>query len=406
MIRTDILIIGAGPAGIAAAQGASARGAKVLVLERLDFPGGRATASAVGTICGTFFRGEELRFGMNGFPRTFTEELMRANRKSPVKFSENLWFIPCHPNDFEKVALNYLSGSNLTVMYNAEVRELKLNGDLITEVLASAEDDILRIQAKEIIDCSGNGVSVALTGHRTEGSIGKQASAIVFRLDNVKFDDEFAMRHVLIKHISKGIDQEQIPASFNLLSIVPSSLENNRVLMKLGLPADSLGNEEQTRKHIHQLQRFLAASISSLEDSEIGWIAKETGRRDGLRPLGRKTLSDNDVLDCIKSDDSICNGLWPVEFWEPGNPRVKMTYFPENDHYSIPEGCLISADFSNLLFAGKLISSTDLAIASARVIGTCLGTGYAAGLIASGRVEGLDREKIIARIRREILQYN
>jgi len=406
LIRTDILIIGAGPAGIAAAQGASARGAKVLVLERLDFPGGRATASAVGTICGTFFRGEELRFGMNGFPRTFTEELMRANRKSPVKFSENLWFIPCHPNDFEKVALNYLSGSNLTVMYNAEVRELKLNGDLITEVLASAEDDILRIQAKEIIDCSGNGVSVALTGHRTEGSIGKQASAIVFRLDNVKFDDEFAMRHVLIKHISKGIDQEQIPASFNLLSIVPSSLENNRVLMKLGLPADSLGNEEQTRKHIHQLQRFLAASISSLEDSEIGWIAKETGRRDGLRPLGRKTLSDNDVLDCIKSDDSICNGLWPVEFWEPGNPRVKMTYFPENDHYSIPEGCLISADFSNLLFAGKLISSTDLAIASARVIGTCLGTGYAAGLIASGRVEGLDREKIIARIRREILQYN
>lgn len=406
MIRTDILIIGAGPAGIAAAQGASARGAKVLVLERLDFPGGRATASAVGTICGTFFRGEELRFGMNGFPRTFTEELIRANRKSPVKFSENLWFIPCHPNDFEKVALNYLSGTNLTVMYNAEVRELKLNGDLITEVLASAEDDILRIQAKEIIDCSGNGVSVALTGHRTEGSIGKQASAIVFRLDNVKFDDEFAMRHVLIKHISKGIDQEQIPASFNLLSIVPSSLENNRVLMKLGLPADSLGNEEQTRKHIHQLQRFLAASISSLEDSEIGWIAKETGRRDGLRPLGRKTLSDNDVLDCIKSDDSICNGLWPVEFWEPGNPRVKMTYFPENDHYSIPEGCLISADFSNLLFAGKLISSTDLAIASARVIGTCLGTGYAAGLIASGRVEGLDREKIIARIRREILQYN
>lgn len=406
MIKTDILIIGAGPAGIAAAQGASTRGAKVLVLERLDFPGGRATASAVGTICGIFFRGEELRFGMNGFPRIFAEEIMRSNQKSPVKFSGNLWFIPCLPQDFEKVALNYLAGPNLTVMYNTEVREIKLNGDCVTEVAASAEGEILRIQAKEVIDCSGSGISIALTGHRTEGSIGKQASAIVFRLDNVKFDDEFAMRHVLIKHISKGIDQEQIPASFNLLSIVPSSLENNRVLMKLGLPADSVGNEEQARKHIHQLQRFLAASISSLEESEIGWIAKETGRRDGLRPLCRKTLSDNDVLDCIKSDDSVCNGLWPVELWEPENPRVKMTYFPENDYYSVPEECLISADFSNLLFAGKLISSSDLAIASARVIGTCLGTGYAAGLIASGRVKGLDRGKVIAQIKKEILKYN
>ena len=83
-------------------------------------------------------------------------------------------------------------------------------------------------------------------------------------------------------------------------------------------------------------------------------------------------------MNCIKHEDAICNGAWPVEYWRTGNKKVEMTWFAENDFYTIPAGCLLSSEKENLFFGGKIISAEEKAIASARVIGTCLGTGFAA----------------------------
>lgn len=60
-----------------------------------------------------------------------------------------------------------------------------------------------------------------------------------------------------------------------------------------------------------------------------------------------------------------------------------MRYFHIDDYYQIPAGCLQSNCIDNLFFAGRNISATDAAIASARVMGICLQTGYAAGCLAS-----------------------
>ena len=70
---------------------------------------------------------------------------------------------------------------------------------------------------------------------------------------------------------------------------------------------------------------------------------------------------------------------------------------------SVPAGCLESGEVSNLFFAGKIISADEKAIASARVIGTCLGTGYAAGLLAAYKVLGKKREDAISYIRDKML---
>jgi len=60
-----------------------------------------------------------------------------------------------------------------------------------------------------------------------------------------------------------------------------------------------------------------------------------------------------------------------------------MSYFKVNDYYLIPAGALVSKHLNNLFFGGRTISATERAIASARVIGTCLSTGYAAGVLAA-----------------------
>ena len=78
-----------------------------------------------------------------------------------------------------------------------------------------------------------------------------------------------------------------------------------------------------------------------------------------------------------------------------------MTYLPLDDYYEIPAGALQSKDFENLFFAGRGIAAENKAIASARVIGTCLGTGFAAGWLAAGQSRGVDRQTSVLELRRE-----
>jgi hypothetical protein len=116
--------------------------------------------------------------------------------------------------------------------------------------------------------------------------------------------------------------------------------------------------------------------------------------------MGKYILKEQDVLQCRKFDDGIANGAWPIEFWGD-EKRVRMTYFNRNDYYQIPAGCLESKAIKNLFFAGRNISATESAIASARVIGACLGTGYAAGKMAAYLASGKKRNDAISEIRKQ-----
>ena len=112
-IETDVLIIGTGPAGIGATVGAIDSGAKTVVLEKLSYPGGRATASAVGTICGLYFRGQNARFAFNGFPKDFANYIIKISNTKEKRFSENLWFLPCSPSTFETSAYHFLNHKSI-----------------------------------------------------------------------------------------------------------------------------------------------------------------------------------------------------------------------------------------------------------------------------------------------------
>ena len=112
-------------------------------------------------------------------------------------------------------------------------------------------------------------------------------------------------------------------------------------------------------------------------------------------------LTEADVLECKKSKHAIANGAWPIEEWGQ-DKRVHMRYFEENNYYQIPADCLISQTLSNLFFAGRIISASDAAIASARVMGICLQTGYAAGKLAAGYCLKIPVDQTITMIQKEL----
>ncbi len=408
IIDTDIFIAGAGAAGIAAAVAASELGMNVCVAEKNVYPGGRATASVVGTICGMYLRSNHsAEYAMHGFPKNFAERLMHLSGKKPVKFSDGLWFLSAHPNDFEKIAIEFLSHSKIKVFYNLPVIKVEASSNKITSICCSYENEKINVIPKMVIDCSGEGIICSMIDHEIIRDTEYQAAAIVFSLKNIFVVDEFQLSFSLLKLITKQIDEGKVPEYFNLLSIIPHSLIENTIQFKMGLPW-KIGVEEggsiyeRAIELIKELIIFIKSSIPGFEKSELNWIAKEIGVRTGIRAKGKSILSDADVLSAIKTTDGICNGAWPVEYWRTGNKRVEMTFFAENDYYSIPAGCLESGIKENLFFAGKMISAEEKAIASARVIGTCFGTGYAAGVLASFKVQNKSREDAIDFIRQKM----
>jgi anti-sigma factor RsiW len=82
---------------------------------------------------------------------------------------------------------------------------------------------------------------------------------------------------------------------------------------------------------------------------------------------------------------------WPIEQWN-ADGVARFRYLPPGTHYEIPERCLRARDLDNLFMAGKCLSADVEAIASARVMGCCLATGAAAGVLAARHLDSAHSE--------------
>ena len=111
-------------------------------------------------------------------------------------------------------------------------------------------------------------------------------------------------------------------------------------------------------------------------------VAPQLGVRSGRRILGRARLTDKDVLEAKKSprESRAVAGRWNAG---RNSPRPEMTYFAERDYYDIPLDCLRPVELDNVFVAGRCLSAETGAMTSARVIGTALATGWAAGTAAA-----------------------
>ena len=127
---------------------------------------------------------------------------------------------------------------------------------------------------------------------------------------------------------------------------------------------------------------LLIFSLAVLAVINIWFYRDVTGPLSALTQSARNIADGSYGVQCRKFDDAVANGSWPIEEWVQ-HRRVSMSYFNEHDYYQVPAACLQSASIQNLFFAGRNISATEKAIASARVMGICLQTGYAAGCLAA-----------------------
>ncbi len=407
-MKTDLLVVGGGAAGIAAAVAGAKSGMDVLVVERYGFLGGMATAAMVGTICGLYYRGKSpAKFAVRGFARKFAERIAEQSGAQVCGFEKNLHFLPYDPQVFNIEAVRTLQASGARMLLHTTISDVEAEGGLIRMAKAICPDREIEIEAGAIVDCSGEGLISNLAGQAIYEQESYQAGAFVFGVCGLPDTDQRSVNLDILRLIAKGIRAGQIDTESKRLSIVPGSLNNGAALFKLGMPVRFSNSVDArtdyeicARSRASALIKYLRQSNEALKCLSITSMAPQVGVRTSKRPVGLSLLNETDVLQCHKPVDGVAVGVWPIEYWAE-ETAPQMTYFSENDHYEIQAGALVSSGLSNLFFAGRGISATEMAIASARVIGTCLGTGYAAGMLAASYLSDGSWQNAIPNIRLE-----
>lgn len=408
-LETDILVVGGGSAGIAAAVAAARNGSKVILLEKNAQFGGKATSAVVGTICGAHFRSPEpqSRYVTDGFAREFCEAVAKeGNTQAIHHYKGDLHFLPYKPFPFSLVADQIIKNEpNISRFYHAVITDVNTVDRTIQSVDFLNYREDTKIIPKQVIDCTGESTVSILSGLATSQQAYYQASAMVFSLENIISADPIQLSLNIIRAIKKSIEAGELPNELEKISIIPGSVTQSSIMLKVALPYlidNSAGNKSEVeqlgRNAVNRTAKCLIERVSFFKSAHLGFVAPEVGTRTGQLSQGLETLTKDDVLNCKQFSNGIAKGAWPIEIWPPGE-NVKMQFFDKNGYYEIPAGCLISEHMENLYFAGRIISADQEAIASARVIGTCLSTGFAAGIMASFATNRQDRTAAINHIR-------
>ncbi|HMO19252.1 MAG TPA: FAD-dependent oxidoreductase [Oligoflexia bacterium] len=432
--KYDVLVIGAGASGVAAAVAASRRGARTAIIERYGFIGGLACSAEVGTVCGFYARGMTDTGLAGRFPSEFEIQLREYSRTSPLTFAEELSFLPCAPVDFEWVCSSLLREEGVdvflhTTLFKVEHKQIENAQNQVNSVTCLGWNELVNICFASVVDATGEGLVSFLSGISRIEENSYQAPALVIEVEGIEQEVEVSranfterdLNFILLKELAdlergglgfsreyekffgKGIfcDAGILPR----LSVVPGSFSGRSAKLKMAYPFRRNSDSGQMtrlelygRSMAHFLVSLLKENVPLFSGIKLCRIAAEVGVRTGPKNSGKDILLDDDLLQAKKPVDGIANGLWPIEIWDEGR-RPVLEYFPPKTCYQIPVGALISSQFSNLFFCGRGISATERALSSARVIGTCLGTGYAAGVLAADFCLGIDTEASVKWIR-------
>ncbi|MFZ1304784.1 MAG: FAD-dependent oxidoreductase [Ferruginibacter sp.] len=411
VLQTDVVVLGGGSAGVAAAVAAARKGLQVMLIERNSYLGGKATTAEVGTICGLyhFSKNEKSEYIVKGFTKEFAETLRLQSNTSPLFSPEGVHYLPYHVEAFKEICLNLINEHKIGIYFNAVLEHVTVEDQQLKSVHIIAAGNPVTINLHALIDCSGDSVISQAANLPLIKSENYQAAAQVFTMQGVAEENEFKLGMIMMKALRSAIDNNILGDFYDRVYVVQGSLKNNCVNLKIGIPLAvtyAPGNLQELRTvalgFVENLSQFLIKQVDAFKNASLVHIAPEIGIRTGQRSTGKYLLTEEDVLSCKKFDNAIANASWPVEIWEQ-NRRVNIHYFTLDDYYQVPAGCLHSNTIGNLFFAGRNISATDGAIASARVMGICLQTGYAAGCMAAASALDLPIGDTIRQIQNEQL---
>ncbi|NQX02331.1 FAD-dependent oxidoreductase [bacterium] len=390
----DVVVIGGGCAGLAAAVTAAREGARTLLIERHGFLGGMGTASLVHTFCGLYLLRDEAGavLANPGFATEMAGRMIAATGIGPARMGR-VDVLTQHPVEFVRIADELIAAEPwIELRLHSEVAAISREGAEWRIRISGVKP---AVTARALVDASGDAVVAALLGVEAAKVEAPrlQRPAYVFGVHTAAAMDDEA-RLWTAGRIVEGIRAGQLPEAALGLSFRGSG-RPGEVFGTLDLaggesladydpldPACLTSLEIHGRATASKTVAWLAGQAGFWADAYISHWPLRAGVRESRRWLGEYVLTGANLLAGKRFDDEIALATWPMEFRETA--RGPKLHFPEgNRPAGIPLRCLKPAGIGQLFVAGRCISTDHEAQASIRVMGTCFATGEAAGRAAA-----------------------
>ncbi len=422
MSSYDVIVVGGGTAGCAAAYTAGRLGLKTLLIEKNSYLGGTITAALVIPA---------MKAGKNQINTEFFEALCTELRGlgGQITYQDNPgWFNP----ELTKDALNTLmKKAGVNVIFNAKVMKVDKNDRKILSVYTETiEEDLKKLSApivsRYIIDATGNcdvgklsscefldkpderqpcslrfimdGVDVKAFGKWLLDYDSDREVTTVEIIDGVTHlstsytwdtGSEWALKPLFDDAVAKGILEDTDRNYFQVFSIagMPSGIAFN-CPREVGIT--DLEDEEAVQKLVSRLREsikrianFCVEYFPGFENAKVSKIVDELGVRVSHRIKGKYVYTYDDLKSGKKFENIVVAADYPVDIH--GGEKDSSTLEHTGEYY-LPLESLMSADFDNFFVAGRCLSADFKAQAALRVQPSCFSMGegvakYIAGII-------------------------
>ncbi|MEO7114424.1 MAG: FAD-dependent oxidoreductase [Caldimonas sp.] len=400
----DVVVLGGGPAGIAAATSAARHGAKTLLVERYGFLGGMGTAAGVTNFCGLH---ANVHGTIRRVVRGVADELLDRMRALDGLNEPHLIFgkIKAQAYDtsaFKCAADAMLLGAGAEILFHAvAVGVAKADDGRIDALLIETKSGRFALRAASFIDCSGDGDLAHFAGVALQTGGPLLFPTLMFRVGDVdagRAGEAWRTIPVLMAEAEEAGDfrfprksvivRPQRHASEWRVNV--TQLKNDDGSAVDGTDARSLSaGEIDGRRQAIDYLAFLRARVPGFERAYALDIAPQVGIRETRRLVGEHVLSADDVLGCASFDDTIGVNGWPLELHVAGDVEWRWPPIPESRGFNqLPLRMLLprldsESRTGNLIVAGRCASMTHEGQSAARVSGGCFVMGQAAGTLAA-----------------------
>lgn len=410
LAEVDVVVVGAGPAGVAAATVAAEAGLDVVLVERYGFAGGAAVAGMSGTVCGMYVAGENDSPPeplVDGFTGRFTRELrIRGGLTDPQRYGFT-WTSAHDPLVWREAADDFLTTPGVRILFHTVVTDVVMTGSVVQGVVVESNAGRSMLRAARVIDASGDAAVVARAGleyrYGADGRI--QNPTMFFRLGGVdvtRFLDFFGPDTICPPHVTEALVEAaaagaDLPRSkiWVFTSPRPGELLVNATrlvapdgrMLNVIDPEDFSLAELGGRRQVRAYARFFRERVAGCEESYVVDTGVEAGVRQTRSIVAEQTLTNDDVLELRKPETGICRSPWPIEVHDGDHPRL---HWLTDDYYEVPYLSLVPRRVEGVIVAGRCLGAEHEALASARVTAQCFEYGHAA---AVATVRSLDERK-------------
>lgn len=389
--RFDVIVCGAGPAGICAAVAAARQGAKVALLERYGVPGGNLTCGHVGPILGMVGKG------------TMRDELM-ALLEVPDNDMIGRVGVAHDMQRAKTVLTEFIHHENIEVYLQTMAADALVEDRRITGVVISTKEGLLALEGKVVVDATGDGDVAAFAGcqiekGREDGLM--QPVTLEFTLDNVDEDrgvicigdvDDVAFNGQRFLDYCKQCAQKgMLPEHLAAVRLHPTVHKGERQVNTTqanGVDSTKIEDlypaELALRGQIDTLIRFFRENLPGYENCKYIASGTTTGIRESRRVVGEYLITAEELAAGKRFDDVVVHRAeFIVDIHNPagaGQAEEKIQYVVP---YDLPYGCFVPKGVDGLMTAGRCISGTHRAHASYRVMSICMAMGQAVGVAAA-----------------------